>query len=171
MLFNQQQRPSNVYNHRKCRPKSIKVNSSLSIFISNEHTLIKSDKLFPYLLSKISLMSPKSISDLDTTILIKVLSSVPIQSILLNSRCARYAVLFLTQATKFSRLSFVVPENSFSIAFSNGCPVNFSYSSKTKFKCFIFLWQRTALNVDSSVPANNNSPACNSACASLKTAS
>lgn len=52
-------------------------------------TLIQDSKLFPYLFSKASLISPKSISDRLTIMRIKVLSFVPIPAIELWRRSAK----------------------------------------------------------------------------------
>lgn len=74
------------------------------------------------------------------------------------------------QWIKDRSVSWAVPENSFLMACSNSCPVSFWYSSKIRLSCDLFLWQRMALNVDSSVPWNS-SPALKRVWASLYAAS
>lgn len=59
---------------------SIENESSIAISSKNNgFTLTHDSNDLPYFASKASRMSPKSISDRDTMILIKVLSSVPLQ--------------------------------------------------------------------------------------------
>lgn len=55
------------------------------------------------------------------------------------------------------RPSLISPENSFLMAFSNGCPVRFSYSTNMAWSWAKLREHRMALNVDSSVP-NLSSP-------------
>lgn len=63
-------------------------------------TAMRSSKGLSNILKYSSLMSPRSISDLPTMIRIRVLSLVPIPSILLSSWSAKNFVLFFTLLTE-----------------------------------------------------------------------
>lgn len=66
-------------------------------------TWIQLSKVLPYLSKKACLISARSISDLETTILINVLSFVPKPAILSWSRSAKYPTLLFTHLTETKR--------------------------------------------------------------------